>query len=696
MIKSKAEGKESKISKKFGKIDLKEQKEEYYTKGYIATTHLDSVGDKIQKETLNKWAEDINSTNNTSADNVSIHHDREDINLAGRGTEGTARVEPLEDGEYGLWVDTHHNKTHPNFADTVYQIENEFLTHYSIEYDTHEESTTHRENTEDGWIRYIEPNTDLVGYGLASPRTVVNENANMVEAGYKELVHLKEEKNNKKKDKEAEKMADKKEDVKAEEAPAEVKNDAPEESKPEAPVEEKPAEAAKEEEAPVEETKEKIDVKELKETVRKEVMAEIKETVEKKKPIIAKKEKIEKKEEEVEMKERNSYKEKVFGEKKAPISLQWKEAARLHDALDAKGMIKTGSMKESSTPFTISEKEVKIGDLTRATTQIEYKGLTTDSNYVGAQTTYWDALDNYEQTPAELNDIYGPVIISQFNEMTTAYNLLPKDDMSGSSAIRFRVKTARPVADGSVSYGSTPTWDSNAGRQKININFVTYRQDVQVEFEEIELAKAPGGVGDVYALEIKDGTESMMNTVNSDLLTSSTTPAEGEPYTFENTIITSGSLYGKALATYSALEAGSVTDASSAPITLERMRKMIDDVKARGATTDGLVFICHYTQSRKFKTLIQNIQRTVPTSARVGFEGRPELDGVPVFEDYQANTDDLWLIDLKHTRFAIKKAPTYVEFGLTSLNRQGIIWMMGNLYCTKPGNNAWTYGLKTT
>ena len=94
--------------------------------------------------------------------------------------------------------------------------------------------------------------------------------------------------------------------------------------------------------------------------------------------------------------------------------------------------------------------------------------------------------------------------------------------------------------------------------------------------------------------------------------------------------------------------------------------------------------------------MIQNIQRTVPTSARVGFEGRPELDGVALFEDHQANTDDLWLISLKHTKFGMKKAPTYVEFGLTEMKRKGIIWQMGNLFSTKPGNNAWTYGLKTT
>ena len=428
------------------------------------------------------------------------------------------------------------------------------------------------------------------------------------------------------------------------------------------------------------------------------IKEKLKEMKEKNDPIVPSKTKISNKEADKTV--HVSYKEAVFVKegKRSHIDVQWKEAANLHSALDKEGNMSYSikGVGQGNAPFNVVSKEVKLYDLTRRTTEIQYKTLTTDSNVSGAQSTYWDALDNYEQTPAELNDIYGPVIISQLNEMHTTYNLIPKVDMSKDSAIRFRVKTARPVADGSQNYASTPTWDSRAERRKLNIAFTTYRQDIAVEFEEIELARASGGIGDVYAEEIKDGTESMMNAINSDILTSSTTPAEGEPYTFETTIKTSGNLYGRSLSTYPKLQAASVTNANDVPLTLERMRKMIDDTKARGATTNELVFICHYTQSRKFKTLIQNIQRTVPTSARVGFEGRPELDGVALFEDQQANTDDLWLISLKHTKFGMKKAPTYVEFGLTEMIRKGVIWQMGNLFSTKPGHNAWTYALKTT
>ena len=189
-----------------------------------------------------------------------------------------------------------------------------------------------------------------------------------------------------------------------------------------------------------------------------------------------------------------------------------------------------------------------------------------------------------------------------------------------------------------------------------------------------------------------------MYRMNADLLTSSTTASESEPHTFENTIKTTGNLYGRAVdgSGYTTLAAAGVDNMNSAPLNLEKMRAMVDGVKANGALEGDLVFIGHYTQSRKFKTIIQSIQRTVPTSARVGFTGRPELDGIPFYEDHQATTSDLWLVSLPHNRIGVKKAASYVEFGLTDMARKGVVWMMSNYYCTAPNRNYWIHTLKTT
>lgn len=268
--------------------------------------------------------------------------------------------------------------------------------------------------------------------------------------------------------------------------------------------------------------------------------------------------------------------------------------------------------------------------------------------------------------------------------------------MGGASAIRFRARTAANATAGFYSYGSTPGWDSNVGRHKFNVHFVTAYVEVAVEDEEIEFAKGPGGIGDIYSDEIKWSSKDLMTTINSDLLTTATSAAENQPYTFETSIISSGDIYGKDVGTYTTMAAGGVDNMSSAPITLQKMRVMIDTVLQNGASRSDLVFIANHTQVRKILTLIQAMQRTVPTSARVGFEGTPELDGVPIYADKDANTDDLFLIDLQHMRIGIKKAPTYVEFGKVDLRRRGIIWMMYNLYNTAGSHHYWIYGLQTT
>ena len=664
----------SKEQQRFCKIGTKEDGEEYYTQGYIATTHIDSVGDKIATDTLYKWCDDLNSDNST-ANPLSIHHDRSDMNLAGIGTE--ARVEKLSDGEYGLWVDTHHNKSHPDFNDTKYQVDNKFLTHYSIEYDTHGDATTHKENMNGEWVRIIEPNTNLLGYGLASPRTVVNDNASIEESGYKELIHIKL-----------------KEDVKKQ---TEVKMKEKEPEKPaEEPAEEKPA--PKEEEKPEEkkepaekEVKKLADV-EMKELVNKEITRRLAKVEPENKPILEQKEKIEAKE--IEFKELKDYKEKVLGEKKVSIKEQYRTAAKLHNALAAKGARFTGEVKEIPFEITDNKIEFKAGS-----------AVTTDSDYSETQTTFVTSFTEYEQSPSRYNDIYGPVIINHLNSMTTTWNLLNKENMSGMSGIRFRARTAANSTAGHYGYGSTPGWDGNVTIKKFNQFFITSYVEVAIEFEAMEFAKAPGGLGDIYAKEIEYSTQDLMTYINGSngLFGTGAGTSETSPLGLDGGLIkTAGDLYGKTVTTagYTTLAAAGVDDMSSANITLKKMRAMATACVKNGAMRDNLVYITSHAQKDFILALIQDIQRIVPTSARVGFTGVPEIDGIPIYADKDLDaasmTDDLFLIDTTHTKIAIKKPPTYQEFSLVALERRGIIWMMWQLYSDAPNHNYHIYGLATS
>lgn len=682
--------KEHKVFDKYGKIEAKEAKEELYTKGYVATTHVDTVNDKIMPETLYKWAEEINSTSNFDAKPVSLHHERGDPSLIGLGA--NAKVERLSDGEHGLWVETHHNKSHPDFQDVKYQLDNNFLTHYSIEYDTQNGATTHKEHIDGKWVRVIEPDTPLLGYGLASPRTVVNKEASISETSYKELISMEAEKTN-----EVKEMKEKKEDT-------------PEE-KQEEKTEDKPDEAEAKKEEPKEEPKEdkeekELDVKgliakEVKEQIKQAVTAEVKETTPENAPMLNKGAKMETKERKVEQKELEfkevvtEYKEAVL-DNKSHWSDQYHVAGKLEKEFKERGMMGGADQSWSvPNPFEIKENKFVLN-------RPELKAaVTTDADYMGAQTTFITALANYEQTPARYNDVYGPVIVNQLNDMTTTWNLLTKENMSGMSAIRVRARTGRNATADTYAYGSTPGFDGSAAIKKFNVNFVTSYVEVAAEFEAIEFGMGAGGI-DVWANEIKFATKDLMTYLNgSQLYGTGDGTSESDSLGFDGgLIISSGTLYGKDVASFTTLAAAGVDDMSSAAITLKKLRAMIRACVTNGADPGDLFFTTSYLQYDFIKALIQDMQRIVPTSAKVGFTGVMELDGVPIFadKDLDANsmTDDVFLIDRAHTKIGIKKAPTYVEFGLTSLVRNGIIWMMWNVYSDAPNHNYHIYGLATS
>jgi phage head maturation protease len=115
-----------------GILELKSVDGELVVSGYIATTHRDSVNDIIKKETLDKWAKEINEGIPRS-NKVTYHHDRNDYRVVGVGLKGTARVDTLPDGEFGLYVDTVINKSHELYSDIEYEYKIGALDSFSID-----------------------------------------------------------------------------------------------------------------------------------------------------------------------------------------------------------------------------------------------------------------------------------------------------------------------------------------------------------------------------------------------------------------------------------------------------------------------------------------------------------------------------------------------------------------------------------
>ncbi len=694
------------------KIKLKEEGKTFLSEGFIATTDPDRaedselgvVGDILSEGFLDKMVNILNNpidTGHPEAKQVSYRHDwikEEDPSLPPAGINLSAEKRSTENGQMGVYVTTEHAKTFPEKDNLVYEVDKGIIPGYSIEYETTDSEIVEHDGQN---YRFIKDG-DFYGYGFANGRMIANPQAAIVAAGYKEMV------NSFKKIKPEEKMKTKEEEKKSAEKKAEEKTeDKKEETTEELKKEEKEAEKSTEEkkEEPKDETKEmatKVAKIALKEIADAKIKAELKET-KPEGPILEDKKKMEEKETKVEFKE---YKE-VF-KREIPRDLSFKERSYLqhqktNDLWAASGKLHT-ELKEKGANFMPGVQAAENGtSFEIKENRIEYKGLAVETNFVGAQTTFPAILNAYEQVPAELNDIYGPAIINQMNDEVATWNKLTKVDGSGMSAIRIRARTNVVAGDETTpqNFGSTPSFNGNVTRRKYNAWFVTRYADVQVEDEEIQLAKATGGVGDIFAIEIRDRTKDLLTQVNVNLLTGDNThpSAENVGYRFQNLIRTSGDLYGKTVTDTkdNKLAAAGVDDMNSAPITLKKLREMIDASLNNGAVATDLAFFGSRTQRTKIVTLIQALQRTIPTSGRVGFEEQIVIDqGIPYFPDKDADTDDIFLVDVAETKAVIKVAPTFVEFAKVSLHRKGIVWMMYNIIAEKPNHNYWIFDLQTT
>ncbi len=309
------------------------------------------------------------------------------------------------------------------------------------------------------------------------------------------------------------------------------------------------------------------------------------------------------------------------------------------------------------------------------------------------------------QSPVELNDIYGPALVNQLNDQTTTWGKLRKENWSGRSQIQFRARTGRNSTAVGYSEMEEYTLSSFSGfvsRDKFQQPFCYYHVLVAVSGQSIQLSQAPGGMGDVWGNELQWSTVDLTKVLNQAILGTGDGTSESVALGFEKLIVgTSGTLYGRDISTFTTLK--SHQESVSVRITLDQMRKMVEyttmgdasSLTNSNAKVSDLAFFTSPRQGRKVKGLIQDMQRTVPTSSRVGFEGTMELDSVPVFEDPDINTDDLFLIDMAHTKLAINLGPTVEFLPIAIDGKAAHVKIYFNLYSDMPTNNYWTSGLST-
>ncbi|KKK60912.1 hypothetical protein LCGC14_3019620, partial [marine sediment metagenome] len=331
------------------------------------------------------------------------------------------------------------------------------------------------------------------------------------------------------------------------------------------------------------------------------------------------------------------------------------------------------------------------------------EGGQVDTNLADSSWTY----GSYYQSPVELNDIYGQALVNQLNDKTVTWGRLEKVNFSGRSQIQFRARTGRNATAGGYSEGVNlvygTNFDSNVGRDKFQQPFSYYRVLVAVTGQEMAFARAPGGMGDIWADEIKWSTADLLKVLNTAVIGSGAGTSESTSLGFETLMAgTGGSLYGKSVATYTTLKSHNET--SSGTITLDQLRKMIEYCTAgdgssltnSNARISDLVFFTSPRQGRLLKRVFQTLQRTIPLSARIGYEGMIDVDTVPVFEDPAMNTNDWFCVDTANTKIGVNLGPVVEALPVTADAKAGHIKIYFNLYSTAPTNNYWASGFDTS
>jgi len=702
-------------------VEIKEDEQCFHVEGLIATSHIDDtdkeegngIPDRIPKETLESFAEQINSNRNARV--MGAHHsegsnqnpvyrawvDEIGANNLVNDTTGAeffgeadvsntpARVMTLIDGEHGLFVDTKLLKSDPMTPNVVNGFQNGHFNSFSITYETDGFQTTDFEKEGDGLVRVLLPSTRLAGYTAAShPK---NPNAIATGFGYKEFKELVNDtqlniKEVKQMDKKLEVKEDateevaKSEEIKSEEAVPAVEEVAPTEAGSDEPSEDEVAE-----------------IKEFRAFKAKKIALEEKEALEKKAEIFAGK-----------VLAKMEVKEKVLKDNNAPgaekaISLEMKEFMEARDSskvLEIKQQFsRAGALCESigldyqkSTNTAAEGREYKSFGI--AGRNLEYKGL--------GITTNQNADTDYLQSSAELQDVYDPIIYNALNQATKTWNILPKDDFSkkGNNQVQFTLKTAANASAAFYSGNSVAT--DNVTRLKYQTKFKKLQVGVSVDGDMIAAARG-GPVSDVFAQEVMDSTMDMLAVLNTALFAEVGLETADGVIGFEYITDSAGNttLYNLTRSAANKLAPDSAADTyinqASAVISMTNLRAAIRQCVTDGSNKRDLVFITSPTQGDMLRGKFDDSRRMLTArDTDFGFSTDLFVDGIPVFEDKDCNTDDWFCIDLSAHRVGMWIPPTIERLGKSADSEDAFIKMYLATYNRAPRRMVQIYGAATS
>ncbi|MHA1690031.1 MAG: SU10 major capsid protein [Candidatus Heimdallarchaeaceae archaeon] len=669
-------------------IEIKEFEGAYHLEGLVATTHVDNynidvgMSDRCPKETLDSFAEQINTV--PSARVMGVHHSEGVV--ANPEYFGVADIEKhpakvisLSDGEFGLFVDTKLLKDDPEVPGIIKEFQDGTLNSFSITYDASGEGALDFEVVNDNIVRVLTPETVLHGYTAAS--NPVNPHAISMAHGFKEFKELVGKQLN---GKEVKKMPEEK----SEENIEEVSEKGVETPAEEAVVEESAAEPSTPAEDPelkelreFKAHKKQLEEKELLNATVERVAAKVASKMEVKEKVLKDSSKAETKEVSLEMKE---FMQVVSEPANIELKEQFRRAAAVCDNLGIDWQTSTTSAAES--------REFKSFGVNG--TNLEFKGLGITTN----QNTDTD----YLQSSAELQDVYDPIIYNALNQKTVAWNLLAKDDFSskGNNQVQFTLKIAANTS--AAFYTGNAVATGNVTRLKYQTKFKKLQVGVSIDGDMIAAARG-GPVSDVFAQEVMDSTEDMMSVLNLALFAEVGLETAAGVIGFEYITDSAGntSLYNLTRSAANKLAPDSAGDTyinqASTVVTMTNLRAAIRQAVLENANKSNLVYITSPVQADMLRSKFDDARRLLTSKdTDFGFSTDLWVDGIPVFEDKDCNTDDWFLVDLETHRVGLWVPPTIERLGKNADSQDAFIKMYFATYNRAPRRMVQIYGCATS
>jgi len=642
-------------------LELKEEDGEFYSYGFIATTHPDRAadpslgvdGDILSKEVLgqivdaiNEGVAPINSIGSSRA--VSLQHDwikerDPDIEPAGMVIP-PAELKQTDDGHWGVYVKVHHNKTHPQFEDIKYKVENGYFPGYSIEYYPGEYSKV---QMGDKVFRFLKTISTYVGHAFASARKIANPSALITSFGYKEI----ESNLNKTEDGN---MVE--EQAKAEEAPVVepiVEKPIVEEAKEEPKAEEKKEESPVEKEEVIEEKEVKLSVKEL--------ASQVIDSKEFKESIDALK---------VESKTL-----KTKGEAPMNVSIkEMKEAFAKGDLISAKeaALNSVESFDDLFAKTVANPASYTAGLKSDLNLKVSGKGIKA-SIAVKDTLVVGDNASTYTQSNVEFADVFAPGIIDTFNNQTNLFGFLKKEQHVGGNYYQWKMVTDK----------DPNTVTTFVAQDDVNVtkNFSTkenYQTPLKIARRGISVSDfiksySARSLGDLFALEVEIQMTEMMNDVNAALFAAVADGTGVAPLGLQAVAesATYTTLYGWTRSTANRLSpaaAGDTYEAIAGSLTETKLRGFVKQLEVEGSRFGDIAIIAAPATRDYLFNLMDGNRRFNTIEASFGFNKAnvPSFDGIPIIVDSDCQVDAIYVIDTKADVIVVGMAPQ-----MTSLAKVG-------------------------